>query len=139
MTTAIKPLIRLDGISKSFGPINVIDNVSLAVEPGRVLALLGENGAGKSTLIKMMSGVYQPTSGRILIDDKPVTLPDTKAAEAHGIATIHQELNLVPTLSVAENITLGRTPRRAGLVNFKEMRRIAAEAVSYTHLPSPRD
>ena len=129
MTTAVKPLIRLDGISKSFGPINVIDNVSLAVEPGRVLALLGENGAGKSTLIKMMSGVYQPTSGRILIDDKPVTLPDTKAAEAHGIATIHQELNLVPTLSVAENITLGRTPRRMGLVNFKEMRRIAAEAI----------
>ncbi|NJJ03011.1 sugar ABC transporter ATP-binding protein [Corynebacterium coyleae] len=129
MTTAVKPLIRLDGISKSFGPINVIDNVSLAVEPGRVLALLGENGAGKSTLIKMMSGVYQPTSGRILIDDKPVTLPDTKAAEAYGIATIHQELNLVPTLSVAENITLGRTPRRAGLVNFKEMRRIAAEAI----------
>ena len=118
MTTAIKPLIRLDDISKSFGPINVIDNVSLAVEPGRVLALLGENGAGKSTLIKMMSGVYQPTSGRILIDDQPVTLPDTKAAEAHGIATIHQELNLVPTLSVAENITLGRTPRRMGLVNF---------------------
>lgn len=127
MTTT--PLIRLDGISKSFGPVNVIDNVSLAVEPGRVLALLGENGAGKSTLIKMMSGVYQPTSGRLLIDDHPVTLPDTKAAEAHGIATIHQELNLVPTLSVAENITLGRTPRRLGMVNFREMRRIAQEAV----------
>lgn len=124
-----QPILRLDGISKSFGPVNVINNVSLEVHPGRVLSLLGENGAGKSTLIKMMAGVYQPDSGQIIIDGEPVHLPNTKAAEEHGIATIHQELNLVPTMTVAENILLGRTPSRFGLVNFKHLRAQAQAAI----------
>lgn len=122
-------ILQFENVSKAFGPVRVIEDVSLRVEPGKVLALLGENGAGKSTLIKMMAGVHQPTSGRILIDGKEVTIPDTKASEAFGIATIHQELNLVPTLSVAENIMLGRTPQRGGLVNFRELRARAREAL----------
>lgn len=123
------PILQLDGVSKSFGPVNVIDHVSIDVRPGRILALLGENGAGKSTLIKMMSGVYQPDGGRILIDGRETTLPDTRTAESHGIATIHQELNLVPTMTVAENVMLGRIPRRFGLVNFRELRRQAQAAL----------
>lgn len=123
------PILQLDKVSKSFGPVNVINLVSIDVRPGRVLALLGENGAGKSTLIKMMSGVYQPDGGQILVDGKPTTLPDTKTAESFGIATIHQELNLVPTMTVAENVMLGRTPRKWGLVNFKHLRRQAQAAL----------
>ncbi|MFV8380463.1 sugar ABC transporter ATP-binding protein [Corynebacterium hindlerae] len=123
------PIMRLENISKSFGPVTVINGVSLDVRPGQVQALLGENGAGKSTLIKMMAGVYQPDSGRIIVDDKEVHLPTTKSAENLGIATIHQELNLVPTMSVAENILLGRTPSRFGLVNFKHLRAEAEAAL----------
>lgn len=123
------PILSLDRVSKSFGPVNVINEVSIDVRPGKVLALLGENGAGKSTLIKMMSGVYQPDGGQILVDGKPVTLADTRAAETLGIATIHQELNLVPTMTVAENVMLGRTPRKFGLVNFKHLRREAQAAL----------
>ncbi|MGV3161026.1 sugar ABC transporter ATP-binding protein [Corynebacterium sp. 32222D000AT] len=122
-------IMRLEGINKSFGPVNVIRDVSLDVRAGQVHALLGENGAGKSTLIKMMSGVYQPDTGRVLVDGAEVQLPNTKAAEALGIATIHQELNLVPTMSVAENIMLGRTPSRFGLVNKKFLRNEAAAAL----------
>nr|WP_235694261.1 sugar ABC transporter ATP-binding protein [Cutibacterium acnes] len=91
--------------------------------------MFGENGAGKTTLIKMMSGIYHPDSGSVVIDDTPVELPTVKAAEARGIATIHQELNLVPQMSVAENIMLGRTPSRGGLVNWGLMRAQARAAL----------
>ena len=104
-------ILQLKEVSKSFGPVNVIDRVSINVRPGQVHALLGENGAGKSTLIKMMSGVYQPDSGAIIIDGKQTHLPTSKAAEDLGIATIHQELNLVPTMTVAENVMLGQPPQ----------------------------
>lgn len=124
-----QPILRLDHVSKSFGSVTVIDDVSVDVVPGRVRVLLGENGAGKSTLIKMMSGIYHPDSGSVIIDGHPVELPDVKAAEARGIAVIHQELNLVPQLSVAENIMLGRTPSHAGLVQWGPMRRRAKEAL----------
>ncbi len=131
------PLLRLDHVSKSFGPVQVIDDVSVDVHPGKVQVLLGENGAGKSTLIKMMSGIYQPDAGHIEIDGARVHLPDVKAAEAHGIATIHQELNLVPSMSVAENIVLGRTPSRFGLVDRRSMNRIAREALERIGLDVP--
>ena len=113
------PILVLDHVTKRFGPVTVIDDVTIPVTPGRVRVLLGENGAGKSTLIKMMAGIYQPDGGRILVDGKEVTIADTKAAEALGIATIHQELNLAPNMSVAENIMLGRTPSRGGIFNKK--------------------
>ena len=85
-------VLKLEGVTKSFGPVDVIKGVDLSVRRGQVQALLGENGAGKSTLIKMIAGVHEPDSGRILVDDKEVRIPDTKASEALGIATIHQEL-----------------------------------------------
>ena len=122
-------ILQLKEVSKSFGPVNVIDRVSINVRPGQVHALLGENGAGKSTLIKMMSGVYQPDSGAIIIDGKQTHLPTSKAAEDLGIATIHQELNLVPTMTVAENVMLGRFPTHYGLVNHRKLDALAQEAL----------
>ncbi|WP_159617187.1 sugar ABC transporter ATP-binding protein [Arthrobacter zhaoguopingii] len=124
------PILTLDNVTKKFGPVTVIDGVSVNVLPGRVQVLLGENGAGKSTLIKMMAGVHQPDGGRILIDGKEVHLPDTKASEKHGIATIHQELNLVGSMSIAENIALGRMPSRFGLVDKRKMKDDARAALA---------
>ena len=132
MTTSIsddRPLLTLDRVSKSFGPVRVIDDVTVHVRAGQVQVLLGENGAGKSTLIKMMSGVYQPDGGRVLVDGEPVSLPGTLAAEKLGIATIHQELNLVPSLSVAENVMMGRFPTRFGMVDRRELKRRARAAL----------
>jgi ribose transport system ATP-binding protein len=124
-----EPLLQLRGIKKRFGGVVALDGVDLTVQAGTVQCLLGENGAGKSTLIKTVAGVHEPDEGEIYFEGRQVRIPDTAASEALGIATIHQELNLVPSLSVAENITLGRTPRRFGLVDRKEQRRVAAEAL----------
>ena len=123
------PLLVLDRVCKSFGPVRVIDEVTVEVHAGKVSVLLGENGAGKSTLIKMIAGVHAPDGGRILLEGKEVKISDTKSSEALGIATIHQELNLVPSMTIAENITLGRVPRRFGIINRREMRRIARAAL----------
>ena len=130
-------VLQLVNVSKSFGPVNVIKDVTLSVRRGQVQALLGENGAGKSTLIKMIAGVHQPDSGKILVDGSEVTIASTNDSEAHGIATIHQELNLVPTLSVAENIMLGRTPKRFGMVNRKHLNAQAQAALNLIGLDVP--
>jgi ribose transport system ATP-binding protein len=124
------PLITLQNVSKTFGQVTVIQDVTVNVYPGKVQVLLGENGAGKSTLIKMVAGVYQPDGGQILADGAVTTLPTTRAAEEHGIATIHQELNLVGTMSVAENVMLGRMPTKFGMVDRKELRRQARAALA---------
>lgn len=124
-----QPLLVLEKVCKSFGPVQVINEVTVEVHAGKVSVLLGENGAGKSTLIKMIAGVHPPDGGRILLEGKEVKITDTKASEALGIATIHQELNLVPSMTIAENITLGRVPRRFGIINRREMRAVAREAL----------
>ncbi len=121
--------VALENVSKSFGPVKVIEDVSFTVEPGTVHVLLGENGAGKSTLIKMIAGIHQPDAGRVLLNGEPVTLTDPRAAERHGIATIHQELNLVPSLTVAENVLLGRLPTKGGLIDRRAMRQQAQKAL----------
>lgn len=123
------PLITLEGVSKTFGTVQVITDVTVDVRAGKVQVLLGENGAGKSTLIKMMSGVYQPDGGRILVDGIAVSLPNSHAAEKLGIATIHQELNLVESLSIAENVMMGRIPTRFGMVDRKALRSRARDAL----------
>jgi ribose transport system ATP-binding protein len=122
--------MTLERVSKSFGPVQVITDVTVEVHAGKVQVLLGENGAGKSTLIKMMSGIHQPDGGRILVDGTEVTIPSVSAAEQLGIATIHQELNLVGSLSVAENVMMGRIPTRFGLVDRKTLRRQAEAALA---------
>jgi len=125
-----QPILTLDQVTKRFGPITVVDDVTVNVYKGKIQVLLGENGAGKSTLINMAAGVHEPSSGQIIVDGHPTRIPDTKASEALGIATIHQELQLVSSLSVAENIMMGRLPQRFGLVDKREMYRRATEALT---------
>ncbi|MGH9901886.1 MAG: ATP-binding cassette domain-containing protein, partial [Pyrinomonadaceae bacterium] len=118
-------ILEARGIGKRFAGVVALDEVSLAVGGGAVHAVVGENGAGKSTLMKVLSGVYQPDAGRILLDGAPVRFDTPRAAEGAGVAIIHQELNLVPALSVAENIFLGREPARLGFVDKAKMARAA--------------
>lgn len=108
------PRLSLTGIEKSYGSLKVLHGVSLTVQPGEVHGLLGENGAGKSTLLNVLSGVIRTDAGVIEIDGKPVTIHSPRDATAAGIAMIHQELQQVPELSVAQNIYLGGALRRMG-------------------------
>jgi ABC-type sugar transport system ATPase subunit len=109
----MEPVLRLENVSKSFPGVQALRGVQFDVRAGEVHALLGENGAGKSTLIKIVSGVYRPDSGRIVLDGRPVELASPHDAQRAGIATIYQELLLFPELTVAENIFMGHPPRRA--------------------------
>ena len=123
------PLLVASGISKRFGGIAALTDVHLELHAGEVHALMGENGAGKSTLMKILSGVYSGYDGSIEVSGRPVAFANVRQAEAEGIAIIHQELNLVPELSVADNIFLGREPRIAGLVIDRKASRAAARAL----------
>ncbi|MCA1404144.1 sugar ABC transporter ATP-binding protein [Ensifer sp. IC3342] len=109
-------------ISKSFSGVQVLFSVNFELRAGEIHALMGENGAGKSTLVKILSGFEQPSSGEILLDGKPVTLPPNGAAEALGIVIIHQEFNLAEHLTVAESLFLGREVTRFGVLDRKYMR-----------------
>ena len=117
--------VAMQGISKSFGPVRVLEGVDFAVQGGEIHALVGENGAGKSTLMKILSGAHAADGGSILLDGKPVAIRSTREAEAHGIAIIHQELNMIPQLSVMDNLFLGREPNRLDVIERRRMRREA--------------
>src|SRR3712207_3670739 len=106
------PVLELRGISKRFPGVVALNDVAFDLRAGEVHVLVGENGAGKSTLVKLLSGIYQPDAGTILLDGQPVVLRDPHAAQQLGISTVHQELNLVPHLDVGRNIFLGREPLR---------------------------
>ncbi|WJV48606.1 sugar ABC transporter ATP-binding protein [Streptomyces flavofungini] len=123
-------LLRVEGIRKAFPGVVALDGVDFDLRGGEVHVLLGENGAGKSTLIKMFSGANQPDAGRILVGGEEVRIHGAQDAERLGIATIYQEFNLVPDLTVAENIFLGRQPRRFGLIDRKKMEADAAELLA---------
>ncbi|KUN82370.1 sugar ABC transporter ATP-binding protein [Streptomyces griseoruber] len=123
-------LLRIEGIRKTFPGVVALDSVDFDLRRGEVHVLLGENGAGKSTLIKMLSGAYRPDEGRILVDGAETCVQGAQDAERLGIATIYQEFNLVPDLSVAENIFLGRQPRRFGLLDRKRMNADAADLLA---------
>ncbi|WP_027059160.1 sugar ABC transporter ATP-binding protein [Mesorhizobium loti] len=123
--------LQFDGISKVFPAVKALSGVSFSVGAGEIHGLLGENGAGKSTLLRILSGVYRPTSGSVLIDGKAVTLANPVAARAAGVAMIHQELQQVPRLSVAQNMFLGHPLTRGGIfVARREQERRAAEALA---------
>jgi ABC-type sugar transport system ATPase subunit len=112
----------MEGISKTFPGVQALQDVSLEIYPGEVLGLVGENGAGKSTLMKILSGVYEPTEGTILLDGQPVTIHDPRQAQRLGISIIYQEFNLMPNLSVEENVFVGREPNKGGVVRWGALR-----------------
>ena len=116
------PILKMENISKTFPGVKALDGVHLNVYEGRVMALLGENGAGKSTLMKILSGVYERSEGDIYYMGQPVIFKNVKESQDAGIAIIHQELNLVDELSIAENIYLGREPKKSfGAIDRKKM------------------
>lgn len=104
-------VLSLEDVSKTFGNVRALQSVSIDIRPNEVVGLIGENGAGKSTLLKMLSGVYRPDTGTIRRDGKPIALSSPLAAEAVGIGMVHQEQSLLPNISIAENIFLGREKR----------------------------
>ena len=143
---AAPPLLEVRGIEKSFPGVRALSGVSFDVRPGEVHALLGENGAGKSTLIKIVSGVYQPDVGSIVVNGTQVDFSSPDAARRAGVATIYQELLLFPELSVAENIFLGHAPlagagridSRLGSGNTRGQCRVR-RGVQYRPLALPAD
>ena len=114
-------VLEASGVCKSFPGVKALTDVSITLHRGEVVALLGENGAGKSTLIKVLSGIYQPDAGEIRMDGKPVHFDLPLQARDAGIGVIHQELNYVPTISIAENIFMGKLPKKHGFVDYRTM------------------
>lgn len=123
-------LFRMEGVSKHYGGVSALKDAHLTVEAGRIHAILGENGAGKSTLIKIMAGVVEPDEGRMVLDQRPISLPSPAAASRAGIACVFQELSLLPDLSVADNIAIRHPPKRFGLIDRRAQRRLAEEALA---------
>jgi ribose transport system ATP-binding protein len=123
-------LLRVEHLTKAFAGVEVLKDLSLSMRAGEILGVIGENGAGKSTFMKLISGVYAPTSGHILLDGQPVRIGSPIVAQHLGIAMIPQEFNLINPLRVYENIFLGRELRRGGLLDrsgmIEEARRLFA-------------
>ena len=109
-------LLETRGLTKSFGSVRALRDASFTLRAGEVHGLMGENGAGKSTLIKLLTGLNQPDGGEILLDGRPVSFDSPRTAQAAGVAAVYQEINLIPERSVADNLFLGREPRRFGLL-----------------------
>jgi monosaccharide-transporting ATPase len=123
-------LLELRGVGKRFPGVVALSGVDFTVRSGEIHALLGENGAGKSTLIKVLTGVHPADAGEFLLGGRAIAPRSPREAEEVGISTVYQEVNLVTSLSVAENITLGRQPGRAGLLNWRAIRRRAEAALA---------
>lgn len=116
------PIVSMKGITKDFSGVRVLDHVDFNIYRGRVMAFLGENGAGKSTLMKILTGVYTKTEGQVFFDGQEVSFQNTRESQSAGISIIHQELNLIRHLSIAENIFLGREPvNQARKINWKKL------------------
>ncbi len=128
------PVVEMHGISIAFPGVKALDGVDFRMFPGEVHSLMGENGAGKSTLIKALTGVYSVDSGVIRLAGEQVTFTGPAQAQAAGISTVYQEVNLLANLSVAENVMLGREPRRFGGIDWRAMRRRAAQTLESLHL-----
>ncbi|GAA4968952.1 sugar ABC transporter ATP-binding protein [Kineococcus glutinatus] len=124
------PVVEMRGISIEFPGVKALQGVDFRLLPGEVHALMGENGAGKSTLIKALTGVYAVDAGEIRVGGGPVTFSGPAASQAAGISTVYQEVNLCANLTVAENILLGREPRRAGSIDSRAMRARAREVLT---------
>jgi simple sugar transport system ATP-binding protein len=123
------PILETIGISKRFPGVNALTNVDFRLFPGEIHTLMGQNGAGKSTLINLLTGVHAHDTGEILLGGEPVNFSAPLEAEAAGIRTLYQEVNLCPNLSVAENVFAGRQPKRRGIIDWKGIHARAEEAL----------
>ncbi len=128
------PILEAHNIVKRFGGVTAVDGVGIAVPPGEIHGLVGENGAGKSTLMRVLAGILKPDHGSVLVDGEELEAGSAISALEAGVSLVHQELSLVPEMTVAENINLGFTPTRAGFINKAEQRRIAADALDEIHV-----
>ena len=130
----MEPLIRMVGITKTFPGVKALDNISFDILPGEVHVLIGENGAGKSTLMKILSGVYQPTSGQIICNGHTYNTLTTKESQDEGIAIVYQELSVINELSILENLFVGRLPTKKVMgipvVDYATMRQKADRSPS---------
>src|SRR5947199_2826819 len=126
-STPVTPLVQLSHVSKSFGPVQVLKDVSLEMLQGEVLCLAGENGAGKSTLIKILTGAIPRDSGDYYIDGQDVGSPSPAEARELGVGVVYQELSLLREISVEENLLMGRLPANSGIVNKRELRARASK------------
>ncbi|MEO5886276.1 MAG: sugar ABC transporter ATP-binding protein [Anaerolineales bacterium] len=129
MSESDHDLLVMEDISKAFPGVQALENVSLTLKRGEILCLVGENGAGKSTLMKVLTGVDRPDSGRIILDDKEIQAKSPQQAQALGISTVYQEINLCPNLTVAENILLGHEPQKMGRIDWAKMNTLASESL----------
>ncbi len=121
-------VMHAEKVVKRFGPVLALDGVDFSLKPGEIMALLGDNGAGKSTLIKILTGVYPPTSGQVFFDGKPVTLRSPRDARALGVETVYQDLALVSLMSIGRNFFLGREPtRRIGPIEVLDLGEMARQ------------
>ena len=111
-----KPILQMQNITKTFPGVKALDSVTIEVLEGEVVALAGENGAGKSTLMKILGGVYQPDGGQIFVNGNSVSIRNVNDATNYGIGFVHQELNVLDNLTVAENVFLGREPKNFGII-----------------------
>ncbi len=128
------PVLAIQNLSRRFPGVLAVDNVSFDLLPGEVHALVGENGAGKSTIISILAGVQQPSTGRVLLDQKPTTFRDPLSAQRAGISVIFQEFSLLPDLSVAENVFINREPIRGLTIDWATMKRQTREILQTLNL-----
>lgn len=128
--SANPPVLQAVGLTKAYGPVTVLSDVTLDIRSGEVHAIIGENGAGKSTLMKLLAGYVPPTSGHLIADGEPAVFANAAAAEDAGVVLVHQEILLAPDLTVAENLFLGRELSRGVMIDDRAMNRIAYNRLS---------
>ena len=129
MSDEKKTVLSMRHINKTFPGVKALSDAQLTLREGEIHALMGENGAGKSTLIKVLTGVHEFENGEIRLDGKdgPIINRSPQDAQNNGISTVYQEVNLCPNLTVAENLFIGREPRKAGLIDWKTMNKKSTE------------
>ena len=128
----LEPILKMSSVVKEFPGVKALDDAHLNIYPGRVMALLGENGAGKSTLMKVMTGIYEKDAGSIFYQGVQTTFKGPRDSRERGVSIIHQELNLIPGLTIAENIFLGREPVSAfGRIDLADHVRQCTKAAGY--------
>src|SRR2546423_654430 len=129
MTNPQPDLLTVRGISKRFPGVIALSDVDFTLRAGEIHALMGENGAGKSTLIKVLTGVYPRDAGTVHLNGEPFRATSPMDAQNKGISTVYQEVNLIPELSVGENLFINREPRRLGMIHWSAMRQRARTAL----------